>query len=97
MHQLNYKNGFLLIELCICLGIISFIVPSSVVINKQVSSTISKLEKELITVIELENKIEEWRYSGFNNTNGQVHKIEKDFEKLKINHHGTNITILRKK
>ena len=95
MRQSNYKNGFLLIELCIALGCLGIIIPSTIQLAKRITRQINDLKVDLQQLQALENNIEYWRFSGINRTNGNSDILDSGFEHLKVRHNDITFTILR--
>ena len=50
MRQSNYKNGFLLLELCVALACLAILLPTCVVLSKNISRHITTVKSEIKTL-----------------------------------------------
>lgn len=96
MRRSNYKNGFLLLDLCVALACLAILLPTCVVLNKNIRRYITTIKSEIKTLEKLENNLEIWRHSGQNLSEGDVKALDNGLTLLTTQHNDTKIILFRK-
>lgn len=96
MRRSNYKNGFLLLELCVALACLAILLPTCVVLSKNIRRYITTIKSEIQTLQKLENRLELWRHSGQNLSGGEVKPLDNGLRLLTTQHNDTKFILFRK-
>ena len=96
MRQSNYKNGFLLLELCVALACLAILLPTCVILCSHIKRHITTIKSEIQTLQNLENNLEVWRYSGQNISGGEVKNLDNGLTLLTTQYNDTTFILFRK-